>query len=489
MANKKPEGELLNVALDFFKECKKNRPVHENNSDDSTVNNWSVISELWPSEEADKDELKGRLDKVNKGIMLQRRTTLVSDLGFKPIWKPVDYKQERNKSNVTGLLKTKVMQTTTHANIKKMTNESLVIEKNRDSSKIKNLLKDSANKRTLWETRVRGQAFYFMNQLGSKLRSNHNMIKLNPYKVRSSISSNKNNFESSSSSQKKSETSTKKDIFGHPPMSPIKRRKEIVSPQLDEEQSHFLNLWTLYKSEDFLSFDNVDNTKKRNASITPKRKSILMSNDDHDDAKSCSKLEMKKNVRIKNEDNQSCSKLKIHVSQYEDTESDSKNFCRKKARVLVPFEAKNEASPPLLSPKKMKKIKKRKKKKLKLPKFPSPHLNVSNDVIIGLSDIINDLESEGPLTFTNTNIKNKHYFSGNSDHSTNDVDKSSPNSTRKISRQKRRKKKRKNTVNIVDDTTFDLKNIIQGLHQVIEEGKKILSINILVSALKKFEWT
>lgn len=52
------------------------------------------------------------------------------------------------------------------------------------------------------------------------------------------------------------------------PMSPIKRRKEITNPNLNDEQSEFLNLCTYIKSENYGNYD-YSKSHQKNSSMTP----------------------------------------------------------------------------------------------------------------------------------------------------------------------------------------------------------------------------
>lgn len=97
----------------------------------------------------DEDDFTQRLNEVEKGQRLRRRSTLVSDFGFK--------KKQIQKFEPTKL--TAVNENTANNILK-------------DTENPKNWIKGEANKRKLCIKRVRGEAFFFMNQLGKKLRNN-----------------------------------------------------------------------------------------------------------------------------------------------------------------------------------------------------------------------------------------------------------------------------------------------------------------------------
>lgn len=82
-----------------------------------------------------------------------------------------------------------------------------------------------------------------MNQLGKKLRKqiSTNLIKSQNKRGSDGLSSSNRKLSSISSEfdSEKGRASNTKDVT---PMSPIKRRKEIGSPNLNEEQNYFLKL-------------------------------------------------------------------------------------------------------------------------------------------------------------------------------------------------------------------------------------------------------
>lgn len=80
-------------------------------------------------------------------------------------------------------------------------------------------------------------------------------------------------------------------------MSPIKTRKEIISPNLNFEQNNFLNLCAFYKSDNFVSFSGYSNSKVNNSSMTPvtrKEPNMIPEELSEEEVKSCSKLETSK---------------------------------------------------------------------------------------------------------------------------------------------------------------------------------------------------
>ena len=117
--------------------------------------------------------------------------------------------------------------------------------------------------RALSPVRLRGEAFFFMNQLGKKLRH----IQRSPIKIQSFKKSNWdtsiiNNKISSNTSDDSSEKSEFLKTINLIPMSPIKRRKEITNPNLNEEQSEFLNLCTYIKSDNYGNYESSDSRRK-----------------------------------------------------------------------------------------------------------------------------------------------------------------------------------------------------------------------------------
>lgn len=142
---------MLIYALGIFKECSKIRKRNKN-EENSAVNNWSVYSEVYSSESESDEELTIRLRELDKGDRLKRRSTMVSDFGFKKENK-IDEQPVRLESDY---------KTTTTGEIIKLN----------DCKKPKStFMKCVSNKRVSCPQRIRAEALYFMNQLGKKLRN------------------------------------------------------------------------------------------------------------------------------------------------------------------------------------------------------------------------------------------------------------------------------------------------------------------------------
>ena len=162
-----------------------------------------------------------------------------------------------------------------------------------------NSLKWLRNKRVLSPTRLRGEAFYFMNQLGKKLRyrkgTSSSFISFKKSNGNASIANNK---VSSVSSDDQSEKSEILKEINQIPMSPIKSRKEITSPNLNDEQSNFLDLCAFYKSERFVKFEDYPKSHHKNSSMTPVQNRVpsMISEGsvEEEEVKSCSKFKVQK---------------------------------------------------------------------------------------------------------------------------------------------------------------------------------------------------
>lgn len=179
----------------------------------------------------------------------------------------------------------------------------LTSSEGKPNSKENNSLKWFRNKRVLCPTRIRGQAFYFMNQLGKKLRYRmRNSSSLASF-VRSNWNTSIfNNKVGSVSSNDSSDNCEMMKAINQILMSPIKSRKEITSPNLNDEQSNFLDLWTFYKSDNFVRFEDYPKSHNKNTSMTPvqKRGSSMISEGsrEEEEAKSCSKFNVKKQKEL-----------------------------------------------------------------------------------------------------------------------------------------------------------------------------------------------
>mmetsp|Transcript_25000 Transcript_25000/g.28698 ORF Transcript_25000/g.28698 Transcript_25000/m.28698 type:complete len:105 (-) Transcript_25000:304-618(-) len=61
--------------MKIFREISKNKPIHHN-EDDSTVNNWSVLSETCPSEFEQIEECKLRINQLKKRNQMKKNSLL-----------------------------------------------------------------------------------------------------------------------------------------------------------------------------------------------------------------------------------------------------------------------------------------------------------------------------------------------------------------------------------------------------------------------------
>ena len=261
--------------------------------------------------------------------------------------------------------------------------------------------------RLLSPVKLRGEAFYFMNQLGKKLRHIHRSpIKFTSFKRSNWDTSIVNNKISSSSSDDTTDKSEILKTINLIPMSPIKRRKEITNPNLNYEQSEFLNLWTYIKSDNYLNYDDYKSHQK-NSSMTPilKRAPKMISDENDEEAKSCSKLSIKKR-----------SKLTKEISSSESQEKTSNKNFKKIRRSVVNIKIQNKLlsnSPSKndSSPKKKKKVKKGKKRgNLNLPESNNnTSQNIHKDILSGLNSILEEMEVEGHETpWNQKSVSDRH---------------------------------------------------------------------------------
>ena len=291
----RPKFEGLDYWTKIIRKAKKLKEKFKN-IDNSTQNNWSVLSDRYSQvdESDDSDDFASRLADLDRGTKLKRRSTMVSQYGYdKPRGEQGPKKSSFNKAKCL--------------NIKETIEEATVISKSSQDQYLENipskenkfdsLLKGGRNKRKLASRNIRSEAFWFLNQLGKKLRyAKRKTVSHAKIKTKSSnYDSMGNNRVSSESSDYDSQDNSNEVNSIAVPMSPIKRRKDIISPNLNNEQSHFLQLCSIYKSDDFLSFNNVNTTHQRNASQTPVDRTELVSkNMQNEDAKSCAKLDVRK---------------------------------------------------------------------------------------------------------------------------------------------------------------------------------------------------
>lgn len=376
-----PKAPLLDEVLQILKQCKiVEEQQRIDNGNTSSVNDWSVFSEFCS--ESSEDDFDQRLKDVDKGIKLKRRSTLVSSFGFKftEHCAPITTEKSKEKFNETSNV--------------------------HNPHKHKNLLKGVVNKRKLNAKHVRSEAFYFMNQLGKKLRRmySNNKMPIVSLKDIEKISLENHEVESRSSN-----FSSMKDEPQSAPlgllMSPIKRRKEIGSPRLNAEQSNFLDICTIYKAGDFLSISNTSEKKQRNSSATPinRTENLLNknSNNANEEIKSCTKLSLQKTKRRKKK-----AKLISKKSSQKRLPKESDDSILQNKKTPKPDIYRNmislnftesepvECKPVVKSPKR--KVRKSKKTK-KMGLNPHRHMGsveISQNVIEGLSSILADMEKE-----------------------------------------------------------------------------------------------
>lgn len=191
------------------------------------------------------------------------------------------------------------------------------------------------------------------------------------------------------------------------PMSPIKRRKDIKSPTLNQEQTNFLDVCTIYKSGDFQSFSNKSVGQQRNASATPMRKENLLNKTSQiggEETRSCTKLSLKKAKHFKKKSKRSKkSKKTLSINPSSKNSRNKVKRSPKKAKgrpdiyqnmISLDFNDQQECPiPKVKSPKK--KIKKFKSLN-KVPAAPNHHskksMEISEGVLAGLSSILQDME-------------------------------------------------------------------------------------------------
>lgn len=365
----KPKFEGLDYLTQILKVSKWYKKV-DRDVDNSTENNWSVLSDLnsdGEGTESDEDFAK-RLVELDQGKRLKRRSTMVSQFGFQ-IHPP--HQKESRELQLSKPMNLKTKDAIINVNNKAILDKREAVLKDRNSKHRRadwhQLLKGGINKRKITSQNTRGEAFWFLNQLGNKLR--HLKTKVVSFKVspkKNEKSSLQNNIESSVSS----EITSSNKSGSHPksiavPMSPIKRRKDIVSPTLNNEQRDFLKLCSIYKSEDFLSFNNNTSTNQRNNSATPLNRHELVYKEDeeeNDGAKSCSKLQLHK----RNVQNESITKSSDPAeSPMGKNLINRVNSSNKVIRFDVPFSPENNAKRSRSPDKPKRKLKKRKCKKSK----------------------------------------------------------------------------------------------------------------------------
>lgn len=312
-------------------------------------------SQIYDSE--DEEDFTQRL--AEAGQRLKRRSTMVSTFGFQR--PPINYDQI--EEDAPKLNKTKEIIEEDAIKYRRIA-EPVVHISDKNQAKFQKLLIQS-NKRKISLKRTRGVAFWFMNQLGRKLRKHvpTTPLKNGSNKLNSSIRK-LSSISSEFDSEKDKERKDKNGI----PMSPIKRRRDIGSPNLNEEQNYFLKIWSIYKSENFLTFSNVNLTQQRNQSATPvqqHKKEFVDEDLKYDDVQSWSKLEViKKNMQNK-ESTSSDKESPIAVTRIKHSWDD--NIINLK-RTASPNK-KESMEVKMKSPYRQKRIVKKKKKRVRIQTF------------------------------------------------------------------------------------------------------------------------
>lgn len=317
---------------------------------------------------------------------------------------------------------------------------------------------------------MRGEAFFFMNQLGKKLRNNvcKNRF-LHMKTLKGGNMSNENHHLGSGSSQFCSEHEELSSPDVVIPMSPIKRRKEIINPTLNNEQCHFLDLCSIYKSEDFLSFNNYQPKQQRNASATPMRNNNLISKNaiTDDDTRSCTKLETKKAIH------------NSEIKQVKPATTEETNLCATNdiSRNMIKLDffntpKRHESSEIVLSPKKgKKKLKKRKKKVQIVSDKRVNSLEVSMDILAGLSSILQEMDKSESLRVKPKKLKMRHSSSINDSSGGDSVSKSPPRARRKRAQPRKVSQAVPKARHSKLKTFVNLETIVAGLDLVMEEGE------------------
>lgn len=179
-------------------------------------------------------------------------------------------------------------------------------------------------------------------------------------------------------------------------MSPIKTRKQIMSPYLNNEQASILDLWATYKAGDFLSIGSKSDGKVSNLSQTPvmTQKFFTKSSpaDQNEDTRSCTKISVmkakrKRKRKVKKNKSKRSSILNLSLKNIS-----MKNHCQE-SRFNPDNQSKNMMKLSKDDTSGTKSVKKRKSKKH--VKFSQNHhmsFLAANNVISGLNDILNDME-------------------------------------------------------------------------------------------------
>jgi hypothetical protein len=417
-------------------------------SDNTTYKEWSVFSDKCSSISDSEDDLTSRLKEVEQGTRLRRKSTMVSDFGFK---------KEDDKPST-----------------RKISSLETIPEATQKPREARMHLLKFANKHELNPRRDRAEAFFFLNQLGMKLLIKNNERQRKFTNDGESLENHKIKSENNSISS--CSIKDPKDPDYYVMMSPIKRRKEIKKPNLNHEQTNILDLWAVYKSGDFLSFSEDSQKKQRNLSQTPIPSQTLIniknpSNiDDNGAAKSCSKFSVMKAKRKKKKSKKM--KSKNSTTKRRDNAGSDLN---KNMITISQFKHDKKSSTFKIRPQRP-----TSDKKVSLYESNNTEIypKVTEDTVRGLGDILDKLEGEDtkPLkSVLKTRKRSVKYIS--------DIIPISPRKSPK------KRKKRKTTKDCPSghnlsqtsrtitkksenpfNTLLDLTDIVASLDNILEEG-------------------
>jgi hypothetical protein len=442
-----PDAPDLKYAIEILNTANKYK-IKLQDSENTTYKEWSVFSDKCSSISDSEDDFTFRLKEVEQGTRLRRKSTLVSDFGFK--------KGDDKPST------------------KKISSLVTIPEAPKKPREGRRHLLKVANKHKLNPQSVRAEAFFFLNQLGMKLLIKNNQRQRTYTNDRESLENHKIKSEDNSISS--SSIKDPKDPDYYVMMSPIKRRKEITKPNLNHEQTNILDLWAVYKSGDFLSFSEDSNKKQRNLSQTPIPSKDLIniknpSNiDDNGAAKSCTKFSVMKAKRKKKKSK----KMKSKNSTTKQRENAGLNL-NKNMITISQFKPDKKSSSFRSKPQRL-----TSDKKVSLCENHNPEFypKVTEDTVRGLGDILDKLEGEDTKPLKSVLMKRKLSVKYKSE--------IIPISPRKSTKKRKKKKtvkdfqpghyfpqtfraitkKRDNPFN----TLLNLTDIVASLDNILEEG-------------------
>lgn len=337
-----------------------------------------------------------------------------------------------------------------------------------------------ANKRKLNPQRVRAEAFFFLNQLGRKLLIKNNVRSRKYTKDNASLENHKIGSESSNISSDNIDES--KNPERNLMMSPIKRRKEIISPSLNNEQTNILDLWAVYKAGDFLFLSEGSSKKQRNSSQTPIPTKTLInaktsSNNVENEAKSCTKLSVMKMRKKKKKAKKGKSTRSNHKHESnENSKAPGIDLYKNMITISKPLEDSPQGSPSRRKP-----VKQSKKELIKMVSFCNNrnfdiYPVVTQDTVKGLGDILVALDSEA--TEVSRGLVRPRKLSWNVNEA--EVIAMSPRKSPKKRRKMKASKKYSVDAQLNQsptkkmhkfNTLLDLTDIVASLDDILEEGK------------------